>query len=420
MAEESTDRDESWRSTKRWYRKYPELRPVGQVPITPFVSEEQYRLEQKLLWPNVWLLVGRVEDIPQPGNFLIKDIPPCDVSLIVARGEDGEIRAFHNVCLHRGSKICWQKNGAIGSTAAFRCPYHDFTYGLDGKLIYVPDEANFYDLKKKDLGLRPVVADLWNGFIFVHLNPEPRETLREYLGDIVTALEDYPFSQRPHHYEYTAKIEANWKVLMASFLEGYHGHIFHAGNMDRSPWKDNPYSHTFLIKLYKKHRFLSLGRSPEMNPTRMEKIAVSRIKASGYDKVWLRGIASSSGNSRAEDVRTLFTNIYSSFVIHNIFPNLQLNIVGGIWYYYQFWPLGVDRVIWRGRIYYPEPKTASDRFLVEFHKVKDRDILMEDGHVSELQQPIMKSGLLDRWILQDEEIAIQHFIKVVDDYIQSA
>ena len=92
------------------------------------------------------------------------------------------------------------------------------------------------------------------------------------------------------------------------------------------------------------------------------------------------------------------------------------DIVGGLWYFYQFWPLGVDRVIWRGRLYYPEPKTASDRFLVEFHKVKDRDILMEDGHISERQQPIMKSGVIDHWVLQDEEIAIQHFNKVVSDY----
>ena len=415
MASISTEGPDSWRSTKRWYKKYPELQPPGRLPVAPFISEEQYALEQEKLWPNVWLMACREADIPNPGDFLIKEIPPCNASLIVVRGKDGVVRTFHNVCPHRGSLICWQENGTRGSTAAFRCPYHDFTYDLDGRLIFVPDEENFYDLDKSTLGLKAVMTDIWNGFVFVHLNPKPRESLRDYLGDVVTPLEDFPFEERQYYFEYTAEIKANWKILVASFLEGYHGHTFHAGNIDRSPWVDNPYSHTFLIKLFEKHRFISLGRSPDMNPTKMEQVAVSRMKKSGYDEIWSSGIPNATEvNSR--DDRELFTDIYSSFVIHNIFPNLQLNTVGGLWYYYQFWPLSVDRVIWQGRIYYPEPRTASDRFLVEFHKIKDRDILMEDGHVSENQHPIMKAGTIDTWLLQDEEIAIQHFNKVIDDY----
>ena len=418
MASISTEGPDSWRSTKRWYRKYPDLQPPGQVPVEPFVSKEQYALERQELWPHVWLMACRVEEVAKPGDYLIKDIPPLGISLIVVRGKDGAVRTFYNVCPHRGSKICWQESGSRDSATAFRCPYHDFTYDLDGRLIYVPDEENFYDLDKDRLGLKPVTTDIWNGFIFIHLDASPRESLRDYLGDIVTPLEDFPFEDRQYYFEYTAEIKANWKILVASFLEGFHGHTFHAGNIDRSPWVDNPYSHTFLIKLFEKHRFISLGRSPEMNLSRMEQVAYSRMKASGYDRIWARGMPQEQRDVKTKDARELFTDIYSSFVIHNIFPNLQLNTVGGLWYYYQFWPLDLDRVLWQGRIYYPEPKTASDRFLVEFHKIKDRDILMEDGHVSELQQPIMEAGLLDKWILQDEEIAIQHFNKTIDDFIR--
>lgn len=412
----ATNDDESWRSTKRWYRKYPELSPPGEMPVEPFISEAQYERELKLLWPKVWLLAGRVEEIKGPGDYLIKEIPPLGISLIVVRGRDGKIRAFHNACTHRGSKICWQKGGATGTAGSFMCPYHGFTFNLSGQLVSVPDEANFYGLDRTKLGLREVVTDVWNGFVFFHLDPEPRESLKDYLGEIVAPLANYPFEGRLHYYEYTAEISANWKILVASFLEGYHGHIFHKGNLDRSPWKDNPFSHTFLIKLFDKHRLISLGRSPHMTPTRVEKVAVSRIKATGHDQLWRAGGAGPADGAGPQDVSKLFTEIYSTFVIHNIFPNLQLNIVGGLWYFYQFWPVAVDRVIWQGRLYYPEPTCASDRFFVEFHKVKDRDILMEDGHVCELQYPVMKAGVIDRWMLQDEEIAIQHFNKVVADY----
>ena len=99
--------DQSWRATKRWYRQYPELSPPGEVGVELFTSLEQYERELALMWPNVWLLACRVEEIPSPGDYLVKDIPPLSASLIVVHGRDRKIRVFHNACTHRGSKICW-------------------------------------------------------------------------------------------------------------------------------------------------------------------------------------------------------------------------------------------------------------------------------------------------------------------------
>jgi phenylpropionate dioxygenase-like ring-hydroxylating dioxygenase large terminal subunit len=133
------------------------------VPVELFVSEEYCARERTLLWPHVWLMVGRVEDIAKPGDYLIKEIPLNRVFLIVVRGRDDVVRTFHNVCPHRGSQLLWECNGSTGKTNAFRCPYHAFTFDLTGKLKWVPDDANFYELDRDRLGLVEVRTDIWAG-----------------------------------------------------------------------------------------------------------------------------------------------------------------------------------------------------------------------------------------------------------------
>ena len=147
MSTEAPDAD-SYLSTKRWFARYPGLGAPG-IPVEPFISEEHFHLERQRLWPNVWLMTGRAEHIPEPGDYFIKDIPPLNASLIVVRGRDRVVRAFHNVCPHRGSQLCWEKSGTRSSTTAFKCPYHGFTFDLEGILRFVPDEENFYGLDKQ-------------------------------------------------------------------------------------------------------------------------------------------------------------------------------------------------------------------------------------------------------------------------------
>ena len=401
MSSAPTEDPKSWRQTKRWFRDHPELGKPGEIPTGPMMSEEYYQRERKLLWPHVWLMVGRVEEIPEAGQFFIKDIPTCDATLIVVRGRDGKIRSFHNVCTHRGAAICWEKSGEKGKVNAFACPYHGFTFDLEGKLSWVPDEENFYDLKKEELGLKSVLTDIWEGFIFIHMDPNPRETLKEYLGEIGTGLTDYPFQDTPYFYEYKAVVRRNWKVLMGGFLENYHTQALHAGARTRAVTNENPYSHNFDIKLHDKHRWISLYRSPDQKPTKAGEIAFRAGRSSkdasvvNSDKWW---------------------KLHKSFNINNIFPNFQLNVVNGAWFRHLFWPLGVDSVLWESRMYYPKAKNASERFFQEYARVASRDIMLEDGNVSERSQAGLKSGAITKWVLQDEEVAIQHFNKVVADY----
>jgi phenylpropionate dioxygenase-like ring-hydroxylating dioxygenase large terminal subunit len=391
--------------TKRWFKQYPAL-STEPLPLEPYLSEKQFALERERIWPHVWLMVGRVEEIKEPGQYFVKDIPVCNTSLLIVRGCDGVIRAFHNVCSHRGNQVCWD---ASGSTNSFTCRFHGFTYDLAGNLKAVPDEQMFFNLNKAENGLKPVATDVWEGFIFINLDPSPRETLREYLGEVGERLSGHPFHEAPHFYEYKTEVHCNWKVVIFGFLEAWHVVFLHdksAGDIFGS--KENPFGHNLLIKLSDKHRFISLYGNPDYQPTRVGGMAFRFGKS-------LMQVASDPDKM----LRTMNPTKSPcwSFDLNNIFPNFQLNVVNGAWYCHRFWPLSVDRTIWESRMYFPKPMTAGERFFQEYSKVTTRNVLLEDGSLLEKTQAVLASGAKRHWHLQDEEIAIRHFHSVVEEYV---
>ena len=132
------------------------------------------------------------------------------------RGLDGEVRAFHNICRHRGNKLVWQdfpRQETSGSCRQFVCKYHGWRYDLDGGCNFVQQESEFFDLDKADYGLVPVHCDVWAGFIFVNLDREPRQSLRDFLGPMITAMDDYPFHLMTERFSYTTEIYSNWKIF---------------------------------------------------------------------------------------------------------------------------------------------------------------------------------------------------------------
>ncbi|MGH7961130.1 MAG: aromatic ring-hydroxylating oxygenase subunit alpha [Candidatus Binatia bacterium] len=149
MAITSARRLETAATGNRWHDQYPEL-GTDPIPIEPYISPEYFALERERIFRRVWLNVGREEEIPQPGDYLVKDLAVCNTSLLIVRGKDGTVRAFHNMCSHRGNKLVW--NGR-GSCQAFACKFHGWTYNAKGQLTFVPDEDNFFALDKREHGL---------------------------------------------------------------------------------------------------------------------------------------------------------------------------------------------------------------------------------------------------------------------------
>ena len=152
--------------------------------------------------------------LPHPGDYIAREA--AKTPLIVVRGRDGKVRAFKNACRHRGAELV---NGS-GCTGAFVCPYHGWSYGLDGALMGIPHEDGFPDIEKMESGLNEVSVIETNGIIFV-VQKDPKRGLGEdikMLGDLPTVLK----SDQILFAETEVIVEANWKLHLESFLEGYH------------------------------------------------------------------------------------------------------------------------------------------------------------------------------------------------------
>ena len=155
----------------------------------------------------------------------------------MVRNNAGEVRAFHNICRHRGNKLVWNDmplEETSGFCRQFTCKYHAWRYDLDGNLTFVQQEGEFFDLDKRRYGLVPVHCDVWEGFIFVNFAPEPEQNLRDFLGPMITGLEGYPFGELTSRWYYRSEVKANWKLYMDAFQEFYHAPVLHA---NQSPAK---------------------------------------------------------------------------------------------------------------------------------------------------------------------------------------
>lgn len=183
-----------------------------------YTCAEYAARERAAIWNRSWQIVGRVEDLPKPGDWKKYEI--LDQSFIVARGKDENLRGFVNACRHRGNTLCITETG--NAKRGFLCQYHLWSYDLEGNLKGMLRENLAGPIDKSENSLLAVSVDTFAGFIF--LNPDPGAApLHDYLGaDVVSLLEPYNIEQFTTVMDVTEAIECNWKVVMDAFEEGYH------------------------------------------------------------------------------------------------------------------------------------------------------------------------------------------------------
>ncbi|HXG18858.1 MAG TPA: SRPBCC family protein [Methylomirabilota bacterium] len=406
MAAVAKGNDAAATNGKRWHDLHPELGREP-VPIEPYISQAYFELERERIFRKVWLNIGRVEELPKPGDYLVKDLPVCKTSLLVVRGKDDRIRAFHNVCSHRSNKLVWNQRGSCQN---FACKFHGWSYNLEGQLTFVPDEESFFDIHKKELGLTPVATDTWEGFIFINLEPQPRESLQEYLGELGETLQGYPFAEYSATcFSWTTELRANWKILKDAFQEAYHVAFLHKRSVpDSFTSKSNPFCHGLDYKLYPRHRKMAVYGNMEHRPTPVESMAFR------FGALIIRNDFSLSNlppgvNPTRDPSWSLDLNV--------IFPNFFVDVSEGSYFTYNMWPLAVDRTLWEVRNYFPKAKNAGQRFSQEYSKVIFRDVIMEDASTLEQTQTVLASGAKPHFILQDQEILIRHDQKVHEDFV---
>ncbi len=391
----------------RWNARYPHL-GTEPLPTEVYTSRERFELEREHIWKKVWLNVGRVEQIPEAGDYFVKDIAMCQTSILVVRGNDGEVRAFHNMCTHRGNKLAWDDGG---SCKVFTCKFHGWAFGLNGALRHVPDEENFFDLKRHERPLTHVTCDVWEGFIFINVDPNPEESLKEYMGDLATELRGYPFAEvTATSGVWSAELKCNWKLAKDSFQESYHIKELHqrsAGGVNEA----NPHNHWLDLKLFPRHRKAGF-QGPAGNSSGMRAMRVSAL-AYQYGVMTL-------GRRKRELPPGVNPLGHKNWALDNnlIFPAFVLIVSAGSIVQHNFWPIDVDRTRWEMTQYFSEAQTVGQRFAQEVAHVGIRDVAMEDGSTLEHIQSMLASGAIKEVVLKDEEILLRHSHDVVDRMIK--
>jgi len=185
------------------------------VPIERYVARAFHDLEVERLWKRVWQMACREEELAEVGDHVVYDI--ASLSFLVVRSAPDQIRAFHNVCLHRGRQL----RDFDGRVEAFRCPFHGWTWNLDGSLARVPCRWDFAQLDQDAYRLPEVRVGTWGGFVF--LNPDPGAApLESHLGDLARHFERWPLEHRYKEAHVAKVLPCNWKAAQEAFMEAYH------------------------------------------------------------------------------------------------------------------------------------------------------------------------------------------------------
>jgi glycine betaine catabolism A len=341
------------------------------LPQQYFVSPEVFAEEQEKIFSKQWILIGHQSQIAEAGDYFLVSVPPSSdygataESLIVVRDKSGEIRGFYNVCRHRGTRL---KEDACGHSSAIQCPYHAWTYGLDGRLIGAPhmDEVPGFD--KADYSLQPVNLGLWEGFIFVNLaenNKTPRHREADTERSEFISLEEWfaPLAGKFSHWNLpklrSAKrieydVRANWKLMFENYSECYHCPGVHPQLQKVSPYDSAEND---------------LAEGPFLG---------------GFMKINKGKSLTTSGNACARFVGDI-ENLQQVFY-YSIFPNMLLSLHPEYVMVHQLWPQSPERTLivcdWLFHPVAASEQNFRPEDAIEFWNMTNK----QDWHVCELSQ----------------------------------
>jgi Rieske 2Fe-2S family protein len=211
-----------------------ELQATASDALEPrlYLDEKLLEAEQQLIFERTWQLIGHISALPRPGSYATGFAGSQPV--LVVRDDHHSLRAYRNVCRHRGSCLL---TGSGQCKGAIRCRYHGWTYRFDGSLIGVPEARQFgARLDKSALGLEAVRVEELSGLVFVNLDPEAT-SLAELTGDLQARLERYRIGELEPFAPVGGTQPANWKVVAENYLEGYHIPLAHPGLMRMLDYK---------------------------------------------------------------------------------------------------------------------------------------------------------------------------------------
>jgi phenylpropionate dioxygenase-like ring-hydroxylating dioxygenase large terminal subunit len=353
-----------------------------------------------------------VEEIPNPGDYKVKRLDFAHTSAILMRGKDNQVRAFHNVCRHRGNKVITETGGEEtfgGSRAAVvSCRFHGWVYNAEGRLVDVPHEEKFPPcFNRESNGLIPIHVDVWEGFICINLANTPKKSLAEFLGGMKDHLEGYPFSAITHAHTYYAHLNCNWKIGMDAFSEAYHVPTIHAGSFPglTDYWQDD-------VAFYGPHRSVAFYSSG-MNPPTPVGSAANEIFGASI------ALERKSEFPLPKTVNPDRKNTWG-FELTVMFPNYLIHVAENLWFSHQFWPIAENKCLWEGKYYLKAPAKNSEHWAQRYAVTLQRNAWLEDTGTMEDTHEALLSGVLKEMHFQDDEVLLRHAFKCVDDRVRAA
>jgi choline monooxygenase len=350
----------------------PRLERASTLPASWYFDSALYERERRYVFGRTWQYVCHASRVAAPGDYATFDI--AGEPVVVARGQDGVLRAFSNVCRHRAGPTAV----GCGNARSLRCGYHGWTYGLDGRLIGTPEFEGVEDFDRAHFGLPPVDVDCWGPFVFVRIEASG-VSLAEFLGELPERcapfdLQTPVLAERRDYF-----IDCNWKVYVDNYLEGYHIPIVHPGLM-----RDLDYARYWTETF----RYFSLQHAP-LRPADPAAAGSRRYADAGEDDavlyVWL-------------------------------FPNLMLNIYPDNYSVNLILPLDVGRTVTTFEWYFDPAKDADLARTVEFSDV----IQQEDIEICLHVQKGLRSRSYDRGRYSVmRENGVHHFHGLIGEFLDA-
>ena len=356
------------------------------LPAWTYSDPEFFAVEQERIFAPSWQVVCHVSDIPAPGDWHTLDY--IGESVIVTRGRDRQIRAFTNVCRHRGSRLV---DGQSGCAKKLVCPYHAWTYDLDGRLTGVPDSASYPDLDKAEQGLAPVSLEIWRGFIFVRLRDEG-PSVAEMMAPYEAIVEPYRLEELQALGRVTMRPrEVNWKNIGDNYSDGLHIAVAHPG----------------LTRLFGK----SYGVEAETNVDRMWGDMVDRRSDNWSERLYQKLLPPVPHLPEAAQRHWLYFKLWPN-VAFDIYPD-QVDFM-------QWLPVSPTTSVIREISYVLDDDRREMRAARYLNWRINRQVNAEDTVLITRVQQGMASRSFTMGPLSDKETCLRHFCKRMRDIIPHA
>jgi choline monooxygenase len=360
------------------YKADAPLEEAYTIPAPWYVDARIEEAEREQVFGRNWIAVGRLDQVAVEGQFFTIEI--AGEPLVIVRGADGELRGFYNVCRHHAAAVA---NVPCGTVQHLRCPYHGWTYGLDGLLKGAPEFAGVCNFDRGANGLVPVRVAAWEQFVFVSLGADAPE-LTASLGDLPGRIAALEIGKLHFFARKTYTLACNWKVYVDNYLEGYHIPVVHPSlhkEIDYDSYRVEP------------HRYSSIQHAP--------------LRPAG---------TGGAGIDRKYDPTK--TNIAEA-VYGWIFPNIMLNVYMGQMQVNVVVPISYDRtvVVFEWFATHPPADVATDPDWSRLVAFSD-EIQHEDMEICQTVQRNLRSRVYDRGRYSAKrEVGVHHFHSLLHEFL---